>query len=118
MPDDVLKSSVSHDGDQVVVSLEGELDCSNTDELTHLLLGVLGDRPRRVVVDLANVTFMDSSGLRCLLEAAEHAARRDGELVLERASGIVRRVLALTGTEEVLTREASGEETHGQSVGS
>ncbi|MDQ1533846.1 MAG: hypothetical protein QOF28_1607, partial [Actinomycetota bacterium] len=43
MSDEVLKSSVSHEDDQVVVvKLEGELDCSNTDELTLLLHGVMG----------------------------------------------------------------------------
>jgi anti-anti-sigma factor len=119
MPDeDVLQSSVSHEEDQVVVKLEGELDCSNTDELTRLLHNVVLSRPRRVVVDLAAVTFMDSSGLRCLLQAAEHASSRDAHLVVERPSGIVRRVLAVTGTEEALTRKVSNEGARGQSVGS
>jgi len=118
VPGDVLKSSVSHEEDQVVVSLEGELDCSISDELTRLLAGAVGEGSRRVVVDLAGVTFMDSSGLRCLLQEAEHASHRDVELVVVRASGIARRVLEVTGTYERLTRDLSQKETRGQSVGS
>jgi anti-sigma B factor antagonist len=118
MPDDVLKSSVSHENDRVVVKLGGELDCSNTDELTRLLHHVVGNRARTVVVDMADVTFMDSSGLRCLLQAAEHASSCDAQLVVERASGIVRRVLAVTGTETALTGDVSNGDMRGQSVGS
>ena len=115
---ETLQSSVRHEEDRVTVRLEGEIDCSNCDELTQILHKAVNDAPLNVVVDLGGVTFMDSSGLRCLLQAAEYASGRDGQLVVERASGIVRRVLALTGADEALMPEASDQEVSGQSVGS
>jgi anti-sigma B factor antagonist len=115
---DMLQSSVHHEEDRVTVRLDGELDCSNCDELTQLLHKAVNGGHRKVVVDLGGVTFMDSSGLRCLLQAAEHASDRDAQLVVERASGIVRRVLAVTGAEKALIPEVSDQDVSGQSVAS
>ena len=109
---------MSHEEDRVVVRLEGELDCAISDELTQLLRIAMGNGSRRVVVDLADVTFMDSSALRCLLQAAEHASGCDGQLVVAQASGMARRVLEVTGTYEALTLDGAKEEKRGQSVGS
>lgn len=122
MPEDVFKSSVSQEEHRTVVTLEGELDAASSDELAQVLHGVLSNQPRRVVVDLAGVTFMDSSGLRSLLQGSERAANQDTQLVVERASGIVRRVLEVTGCDEVLTGNGVGnganKEIREQSVGS
>jgi anti-sigma B factor antagonist len=118
MPDDVFKSSVSQEEHRTVVTLEGELDAASSDELTQVLEDVVRNGPRRVVVDLAGVTFMDSSGLRCLLHGADHATSHDTTLVVERASGIVRRVLELTGCDQVLNGNGASEKIREQSVGS
>ena len=115
---DMLQSAVHHEEDRVMVRLEGELDCSNCDELAQVLHRAVTGGRRKVVVDLGGVTFMDSSGLRCLLQAAEYASGRDARLVVERASGIVRRVLAVTGADETLIAGASDQEVSGQSVSS
>jgi anti-anti-sigma factor len=50
--------------------LEGELDMATAGDLTELLLAAsAGDTP--LVLDFSGVSFMDSSGLRALLEGAE-----------------------------------------------
>jgi anti-anti-sigma factor len=118
MPEDVFKSSVSQEEHRTVVTLEGELDAASSNELAQVLHGALGSQPQRLVVDLAGVTFMDSSGLRSLLQGAERAANQDTQLVVERASGIVRRVLEVTGCDEVFTGKGANQEIREQSVGS
>ena len=80
----------------VVLTVSGELDAAAAPLLRRHLLS--GPHPGRVLLDLGGVTFMDSVGLRTLLEAA--LAGEPIELV--RRSSAVERILELTGTRELL----------------
>jgi anti-anti-sigma factor len=51
-----------------------------------------------VVIDLADVFFIDSSGLRSLLDAARRAHARDTQVVLRSIGPEVARLLEITGT--------------------
>ena len=74
--------------------LEGELDMATAGSLTELLRGVAGnDTP--LVLDLSGVSFMDSSGLRALLEGAGLPGG-GGNVVVKDPSPQVRRVLDIT----------------------
>jgi anti-sigma B factor antagonist len=84
---------IKDEGDVHVVYVEGELDIVSSPPLKAVLRV---DRSP-VVVDLSNLTFMDASGLRALLEAKREAVANGRTLTLERASGIVRRVFDITG---------------------
>lgn len=82
---------------RMVVTVRGELDLATADrlwtELEPLLL------PRAVVVlDGAGITFMDSSGLRVLLQAGKRAAADGAVFRLVAPQPAVRRVLELAGT--------------------
>lgn len=54
--------------------------------------------PPHVVVDLADVSFIDSSGLRGLLSAAQHVHRQGAALVLRQVGPEVSRLLEITST--------------------
>lgn len=56
-----------------------------------------------ILVDLAAVTLLDSSGLSLLLSAHARAAQEGGRFVLARPSAAVRRVLAIKGLDQLLT---------------
>lgn len=58
-----------------------------------------------VVVDCGLVEFIDSSGLRVLLEARERADRDGHPLVLRNPSEVVLRLLKITATDELFTIE-------------
>ena len=79
-----------------VVTVAGELDVATAPELEQ----ALADAEGQVTVDLSATTFADPAALRVLL-----AARADGVRirVLPRRGGQVARLLALTGTETLLT---------------
>lgn len=72
--------------------LEGELDMATADGLTELLQTVEGDDP--VVLDFSGVSFMDSSGLRAILEGVGLPNR--GAVVIQHPSAQVRRVLDIS----------------------
>ena len=89
------------DGVALVV-LEGELDLAAVPELRERLAEAGGAGPRGVVLDMAEVTFVDSSALRELLRA--HSAVRDAgaELVLAGVGPAVARLFELTRTTGML----------------
>ena len=84
--------------------LHGELDIATTPELVEMLQR-LGRQGHAVAVDLAEVTFMDSTGLTALMDA--HLAARDNGWVFEirRASPAVRRVFELAGVNALRERD-------------
>jgi anti-anti-sigma factor len=84
----------------VLVSPQGELDLAAVDTLTCLLRR--GSRlSARLIVDLHEVTFMDCTALTVLLRAHRRVVARGGGFVLVAPSRQVRRLLALTGTDDV-----------------
>jgi anti-anti-sigma factor len=83
------------------VSLTGELDIGTVSELNGVLQSVIAGE-RAIEIDLAGLSFIDSSGLRALL-LARRAALRDGyELTVTEGTPAVERVLKMTGIDELL----------------
>ena len=83
------------------VRVTGELDLSATPQLKQTLRDA-EDRVRRVVLDLREVTFMDTSGVHVIGDASARATSAGRQLVLVRGPSQVDRVLALTGAKDRL----------------
>ena len=105
MPGALLISCVVDNG-MVSISLTGELDLANAPQLEERLSAVEDDRPARVVVDLGRLVFIDSTGLRVLLQADARAREGDHELVLRPGDANVQRVFEITGALDVLRFES------------
>ncbi|WTW95874.1 STAS domain-containing protein [Streptomycetaceae bacterium NBC_01309] len=82
--------------------VEGEIDVASADLLRGALTRCLLDGSSVIDVDLAGVTFCDSSGLHVFLDISKAAARAGGTLRLHRPSPMVARLFALTGTGALL----------------
>ena len=80
-----------------VVSLQGEVDASTAPRLGSRLSGLADEGKRAVVVDLSDVTFMDSTGIGVLLNALRHFSTRQGKLVLVCPTQRVLRPFEVTG---------------------
>jgi anti-sigma B factor antagonist len=78
------------DGTLVVV---GEIDSHTAPALAERLSG----DPEIVVIDLAGVSFIDSSGLRILIEAHRSRIDADTSLTLRAPSAAVQRLLEISG---------------------
>lgn len=89
-------------GGVVTLTLRGELDLASAGALEQSLAAAERDRSARIVIDIADLHFIDSSGLRVLLLAAGRAREQDRELVLTRGGEAVQRVFELTGALDVL----------------
>jgi len=103
-------STTVHGADRAVVSLTGELDADTAVALQHQLATLVLQGRRHVVLDLADVPFMDSSGLNSILRARSETVRYDGRLLLAAPGPAVRRLLELTGVSLTSPLYASSEE--------
>lgn len=98
-----------HDDDprEALVAVSGEIDLTVRDELQNTLTATIDEAGvTKVVVDLSRVTFMDSTGLHILLTARQRAHSAGVGFRVVGATGLVHRVLAVTGVLELLTGEA------------
>ena len=85
----------------ITLALSGELDLSTLDQLETAVDGGL-DGAATVVLDLRELTFLDSSGLRAMLALQAGQREKGGRLVLVRGPRRVHRVLELTKADEEL----------------
>ena len=83
----------------VIVHLVGELDLYNTPVLRQALLDLCEEQPKRLVVDLQQVTFVDSTGLGVLIETRSRLRER-GALVLAAPGLDVQRALQISGLDQ------------------
>jgi len=92
------------DGGVVVCTVVGELDVSSAPKLRQELVRAVSESegPPRIVVDLAGVDFLDSTGLGVLLGGLKRVRARDGDLALARAEPQVRKVFEITRVIEIL----------------
>ncbi|BBH68876.1 hypothetical protein ACTI_55610 [Actinoplanes sp. OR16] len=100
-----FEARTSAEPGRVTVTLSGECDLSAREHLTSVLLDALS-RAKAVFVDMALLTFLDSSGVHSLI-TAHHAAKHTGARVyIVGAGGPVAAVLDLTGVGDLLRAPA------------
>ena len=81
-------------------ALKGELDLAHAYTFDEELRTVEATRPSAVVIDLRELTFLDSCGLARLLAARRRARRLGHRLLLVRGSAAVQRLFALAAVDE------------------
>jgi anti-anti-sigma factor len=84
------------------VTLVGELDLHSAYALDRRLLDIEARQPELVVVDLRQVTMIDSAGLARLVSAQRRSRKGGWRLVLVKGSRTIQRVLQTTGLSELL----------------
>ncbi|CAN3978049.1 STAS domain-containing protein [Kitasatospora purpeofusca] len=97
-----LRIDVRRSGPVRIVSVGGELDRDSADGLLAALAGLPEEGLTRILVDLAELSFCDSTGLNVLLRARQDAERAGVLLELAGPRPVVVRLLALTGADTVL----------------
>jgi anti-anti-sigma factor len=91
----------------VKIALRGELDVATVPILRDHLLQVDSDGAGGIMLDLRDLTFLDSSGLQALLKARDHAERHGHRLFLIGVSSSMRRLFEITRTEFLLDDQAA-----------
>ena len=101
MPSDSIDAQitveVATEGDQTVITVGGEVDAASADGVRNRILEVIEGGARKLAIDMADVTFMDSSGLRVLIAGYKAAESSGGTLEVRNPSDVVMRLLEITG---------------------
>ncbi len=90
-------------GTWAVIDVDGEVDMFTAPKLREALIQSIEQGHERLVVDLGDVSFMDSTGLGVLIGALRRIRERSGEMSLVCSSRPVLRVLEVTGLHNVFT---------------
>lgn len=103
-----MKMHSNDQGGVVTVSLTGEIDLQHSPNLRRQLMDLMFDR-RDVLVELAGVSYIDSSGIACLVEAYQTARKNGTRFVLVAVSAPVMRVLQLARLDKVFALAETAE---------
>jgi anti-sigma B factor antagonist len=90
------------EGDELHVTLSGELDISNVERFEQELMELEQPRPPLVVLDLRAVRFIDSTGLSLLLNADARARRQSRHVTIISGSGPAKRIMRTVALDQIL----------------
>jgi anti-sigma B factor antagonist len=93
-----------------VLSIHGELDLHQAPELQDRLAAAIEEGANLVVIDLTNVTFIDSLALGVLLGATNRLRLRGGDLRLVVPNSSLRRIFEISLLDRVFTLHSSRDE--------
>ena len=92
------------DGDKLTIALEGRLDTSTAPELEAELNAIL-DGVKQLVLDMEQLLYLSSAGLRVVL-AAQKRMNKQGQMVVRHVNETIMEVFEVTGFVDILTIEA------------
>ena len=98
-----VELTVSEREVETVLSASGELDVNTAPELREHLSRLINGGARQITVDLAEVSFVDSTALSVLVSALKRLRQADGDLALASPNPSVRRVFEITGLTRLFT---------------
>jgi anti-sigma B factor antagonist len=94
-----------------VVAVRGEVDLYTAPQLWETIDKAIADSPDQLVIDLSDVTFLDSSGLSVLVRAHKRLRPVQRTVVIRGATDQVYMALEMTKLTDVLTVEAAAPTT-------
>jgi anti-anti-sigma factor len=98
-----------------IATVDGEIDLSNAAELEVAISHAVGNEALGLVVDLAHVDYLDSSGVTLLFNLARRLSRRQQKfVVVVPGEAHVREILSLSGAAEALALHESLSEAMSQ----
>ena len=100
-----LRIEVADTTSPTTVVLTGEIDVVTSGRVRDALMAVCSSGEFHVVVDMTNVTFMDSTGLAALVGPLKRFRSMNGEIVLKSPTRGVKKVLEISGLTRVFTIE-------------
>jgi anti-sigma B factor antagonist len=98
-----LQVGSARNGDAVILSPDGDVDLTASSYFRGEIKKALDSKPKRLVVDLSGVPYMDSSGVATLVEAMQLSRRSGVKLVLCGLQDRVRSIFEIAKLELVFT---------------
>jgi anti-sigma B factor antagonist len=105
-----LSLNVSEREGWAILSVGGEVDVATAPRLREQLIDLVNGGHHRIVVDLSDVEFLDSTGLGVLVGALKRVRTQDGDLALVCTESRILKVFEITGLTKVFTMYESVDE--------
>ncbi len=102
--------SIAAGHDRAVLRLAGEVDVYTAPQLRERVIELVDGGTRHVMVDLREVTFLDSTGVGVLIGGLKRLRARDGSLTLVTGTERIRRIFRVTGLDRVFVVRPSVQE--------
>jgi anti-sigma B factor antagonist len=103
MAPDFAVTEESLDDDRHVVAVRGEIDLFTAPDLKATLLGAIDAGKSRIVVDLTETAFLDSTALGVLIGAVKRVRARDGALTIVNTDPNIAKTFEITGLDQIFT---------------
>ena len=97
-----LRIDAAREEDTCTIRLSGELDLGNSEQLDAALLEAEASDASRILLDVDELRFIDSTGLRVILQATRRAERTGGRLRVTRGKGYVADMFRLTALDRTI----------------
>ena len=106
-----LEIAVDQVGKDAVVRLSGRIDVDSSPDLRDRLRTLLSEEslPKTIIVDLAGVSYIETSGVATLIEALRIARHHHTNFRLQGLSGAVLRLFEVTGVRALFEASGSGQ---------
>ena len=110
MPPEFALTEDSLDADRHVVAVRGEIDLFTAPELKQKLTDAIESGKNRIVVDLSDTTFLDSTALGVLIGAVKRLRSREGALVIVNVDQNIAKTFEITGLDQIFTIRTTRDE--------
>lgn len=100
--ENLVKDVRTADG-ATVVALSGDVDLHHSPALHATLVQLAGDRPRRLMIDMSEVPYIDSSGIGTFVEVYRRVAAYKGKMVFFGLNDRVKSVFEITKLDKFFT---------------
>ena len=102
LPESNLVPTVRNEGESVIASVRGEIDLHNSPQLRTRLLGFIEEqKPKRLVLNLGEVPYMDSSAIAVLVEALQKMRKAGGKICLTNLQPRVKGLLEIARLDSI-----------------
>lgn len=93
---DLAVAAQERDAQTMLVTIQGEVDAASSGALRSGVKDALSAGYKKVVLDMAGVSFIDSAGLRVLIDSQKLAENTGATVTIDQASEVVKRLLEMT----------------------
>jgi len=93
-----------------IISISGRLDATTASEAEQTIIPIINDGDAKVIIDLQNLEYISSAGLRILLLVAKNISAKNGKLCICSLTGNVKSVFEISGFLSVFAIENSEED--------
>ncbi len=97
----LLRVDIEDRTDHAVVTAAGEIDAATADTLANAVAGALNDGYKQILLDFAQVTFIDSTGLGVLVKSHRAAVAVDARFSVVRPTPTTRKLIRVLGLDQV-----------------